>query len=98
MGYSGAEFDAVAACERCPGTTRNRDTAWIPSPPSITKDAPAAIAAWTSVPTQALGQVAGKAFLAHPERCTYCTVCEDVCPEDAIALPFLIVLAPQVVH
>jgi NAD-dependent dihydropyrimidine dehydrogenase PreA subunit len=42
--------------------------------------------------------VAGKAVLAHPERCTYCTVCENVCPEDAIALPFLIVLAPSVVH
>jgi formate hydrogenlyase subunit 6/NADH:ubiquinone oxidoreductase subunit I len=49
-------------------------------------------------PTQALAQVAGKAFLAYPERCTYCTACEDVCPEDAIALPFLIVLAQQSVH
>jgi Fe-S-cluster-containing hydrogenase component 2 len=37
-------------------------------------------------PTQALAQVAGKAFLAYPERCTYCSACEDVCPEDAIAL------------
>ena len=45
-------------------------------------------------PTQVLVQVAGKAFLAFPERCTYCTACEDVCPEDAISLPFLIVLAP----
>lgn len=46
-------------------------------------------------PTQALAQIAGKAFLVYPERCTYCTACEDVCPKDAIALPFLIVLAPQ---
>ncbi len=45
-------------------------------------------------PTQALAQVAGKAFLAYPDRCTYCTACEDVCPENAIALPFLIVMAP----
>jgi NAD-dependent dihydropyrimidine dehydrogenase PreA subunit len=37
--------------------------------------------------------VDGKAVLLYPELCTYCTACEDACPEDAIALPFLIVLA-----
>ncbi|MBP8291710.1 MAG: 4Fe-4S binding protein [Caldilineaceae bacterium] len=32
-------------------------------------------------------------MLLYPDRCTYCTACEDVCPTDAIALPFLIVFA-----
>lgn len=35
----------------------------------------------------------GKAMLLYPERCIYCTFCEDICPVDAIALPFLIVFA-----
>ncbi len=43
-----------------------------------------------SCPTQALGQVAGKAMLVRPDLCTYCTACEDVCPVGAIELPFLI--------
>jgi NAD-dependent dihydropyrimidine dehydrogenase PreA subunit len=42
-------------------------------------------------PTGALGKQAGKAALLHPELCTYCTLCEDVCPVGAIELPFLIV-------
>lgn len=41
-------------------------------------------------PTKALGQVEGKAMLVHPDLCTYCTACEDVCPTGAIELPFLI--------
>jgi len=39
--------------------------------------------------------VAGKATLLYPDRCTYCTLCEDICPTNAIALPFLIVFAGQ---
>ncbi|MBX3013132.1 MAG: 4Fe-4S binding protein [Caldilineaceae bacterium] len=46
-----------------------------------------------SCPTQALAQIAGKARLAYPERCTYCLACENICPEAAIELPFLIVFA-----
>jgi formate hydrogenlyase subunit 6/NADH:ubiquinone oxidoreductase subunit I len=42
-----------------------------------------------------LGQVAVKAALLYPERCTYCTFCEDICPTNAIALPFLIVFDKQ---
>lgn len=45
--------------------------------------------------TQALVQVNGKARLLYPERCIYCTFCEDICPVDAIALPFLIVFAER---
>jgi NAD-dependent dihydropyrimidine dehydrogenase PreA subunit len=47
-------------------------------------------------PTDALAQIQGKAVLAFPEECTYCTACQDVCPEDAIALPFLVVFAKGV--
>ena len=43
----------------------------------------------------ALGQLNGKAYLRDTSACTYCTACEDICPENAIALPFLIVLAPN---
>ena len=39
---------------------------------------------------QALGQVVGKANLVRPDACTYCLACEDICPVDAIELPFLI--------
>ena len=42
-------------------------------------------------PTQAFSQVQDKAELAHPERCIYCLACEDVCPQTAIELPFLII-------
>ncbi len=41
-------------------------------------------------PTGALAIAAGKAILARPEICQYCLSCEDICPMDAIALPFLI--------
>ena len=44
----------------------------------------------TRCPTDALGDVDGKAALVNPEVCTYCVACEDVCPVNAIALPFLI--------
>lgn len=46
-------------------------------------------------PTGALGQITlpdgqVKAALVRPKLCIYCTLCEDLCPVDAIALPFLI--------
>jgi NAD-dependent dihydropyrimidine dehydrogenase PreA subunit len=44
-----------------------------------------------SCPTHALAQRNGKAILAYPDACTYCSACQDICHEDAIALPFLIV-------
>jgi len=45
-------------------------------------------------PVDALGQVEGKADLVRPDACTYCVVCEDICPVNAIELPFLICFAP----
>jgi formate hydrogenlyase subunit 6/NADH:ubiquinone oxidoreductase subunit I len=44
-------------------------------------------------PTGALAQVDDKAELMHPELCTYCTACEDACPEEAISLAFLVTFA-----
>lgn len=43
-------------------------------------------------PERALSRVADKAALARPDACTYCTLCEELCPTGAIELPFLIVL------
>lgn len=40
----------------------------------------------------ALGLLAGKAVLLHPERCEYDGQCEPICPTGAIQLPYLIVL------
>jgi ferredoxin len=42
-------------------------------------------------PEGILGQVEGKAALLAPESCIFCHFCEEVCPVDAIELPFLIV-------
>ena len=44
-------------------------------------------------PTHALAQIDGKAQLYQPDKRTYCTACEDICPEQAIELPFFIVFA-----
>ncbi len=44
-------------------------------------------------PTGAIGAVDGKCRLVAPDRCEYCRACEDVCPQDAISLPFLIVFS-----
>lgn len=41
-------------------------------------------------PENALTTTQGKAALTYPDRCTYCALCEDVCPVAAIDLPFLI--------
>lgn len=40
----------------------------------------------------ALALAAGKAVLAHPDRCEYDGQCEPVCPTSAIQLPYVIVL------
>jgi NAD-dependent dihydropyrimidine dehydrogenase PreA subunit len=44
----------------------------------------------TRCPTLALGSHGGKAALIHPDACTYCGVCEEMCPVGAIELPFMI--------
>lgn len=43
--------------------------------------------------TLALGQLHEKAYLQDVAACTNCASCEDICLEDAIARPFLVVLA-----
>ena len=42
-------------------------------------------------PTGALGWDGNNANLLHPDLCIYCATCEDICPTNAIELPFLIV-------
>jgi Fe-S-cluster-containing hydrogenase component 2 len=42
-------------------------------------------------PVSALAQVDDKAALVDPQACTYCTLCENICPVDAIELPYLVV-------
>ena len=44
-------------------------------------------------PTGAIGEVDNQCVLVAPEQCDYCRACEDVCPENAISLPFLIVFS-----
>jgi NAD-dependent dihydropyrimidine dehydrogenase PreA subunit len=39
-----------------------------------------------------LGWQGNKAALVHPDLCTYCTLCEDACPVNAIELPYLVVM------
>jgi len=39
----------------------------------------------------ALSLVNNKATLLYPSRCNYDAQCEDICPTDAIALPYQIV-------
>lgn len=46
-------------------------------------------------PTGALAWENDKANLAHPELCIYCATCEDICPVNAIELPFLITCEQQ---
>lgn len=41
---------------------------------------------------EAVDIVEGKAVVARPEDCDYCTECEVLCPEGAISCPFEIVL------
>lgn len=42
-------------------------------------------------PTGALGWLHEKAALVRPELCSYCAACEDICPVEAIELPYLII-------
>ena len=49
----------------------------------------------THCPTGALSLVDGKAVLAYPARCNYDATCEDICPMDAIALPYQVVFAER---
>jgi NAD-dependent dihydropyrimidine dehydrogenase PreA subunit len=44
--------------------------------------------------TRALALGDGKAVIVNPEACLYEGVCEDICPQDAIARPFEVVFAP----
>lgn len=44
-------------------------------------------------PASALGWKDGKAALLHPDLCTYCAACEEVCEPGAIELPYQIVKA-----
>lgn len=37
----------------------------------------------------------GKAVVAHPEACEYAGYCEWICPTQAIARPFQIILAEE---
>lgn len=46
-------------------------------------------------PTDALGWHDNKATLLHPGLCIYCAKCEDICPTNAIELPFLIVMSER---
>ena len=39
--------------------------------------------------------VEGLAVTARPQACNYCGVCEEVCPVEAIALPYLILMQPE---
>jgi NAD-dependent dihydropyrimidine dehydrogenase PreA subunit len=35
------------------------------------------------------------AIITRPDLCSYCADCEDICPTEAISLPYQIVLASQ---
>jgi NAD-dependent dihydropyrimidine dehydrogenase PreA subunit len=43
-------------------------------------------------PTRALALVGGTAVVAAPDACDYSAACEAICPVDAIALPYQVVL------
>ena len=43
-------------------------------------------------PTEAVDLVEGKAVIARPEDCNYCTDCETLCLPGAIRCPFEIIL------
>jgi NAD-dependent dihydropyrimidine dehydrogenase PreA subunit len=49
----------------------------------------------TACPTGALAARDGKAIVAQPDKCTYCLACEEICPSEAIVLPFLVLFAEQ---
>jgi len=39
-------------------------------------------------PTGAVVLQNGRPYFVHPELCTYCGLCEELCPEGAIALSY----------
>ena len=41
-------------------------------------------------PSNALGWKSEKASLVHPDRYAYCATCEDLCPSNAVELPYLV--------
>lgn len=43
-------------------------------------------------PTNALELVSGTAVITNPSACNYSAVCEAICPVDAIAVPYQIIL------
>jgi NAD-dependent dihydropyrimidine dehydrogenase PreA subunit len=43
-------------------------------------------------PVHAVNLVNGKAAIARPEECDYCTECEALCPQQAISCPLEIVV------
>lgn len=45
-------------------------------------------------PTEVLELVDGQALLAEPAACNYCGACESICPVQAIALPYQVILKP----
>lgn len=45
----------------------------------------------TACPTNVLEEIKEKAQVVRPENCSYCLACEDICPQSAIELPFLII-------
>jgi len=49
-------------------------------------------------PTSALGQLFDRAILLYPDKCTYCAAREELCPVDAIELPYLIVNESDLTH
>lgn len=46
-------------------------------------------------PTGALGSLNHQAVLVNPDNCIYCSTCETICPQDAVALPYLICFQGQ---
>jgi len=48
----------------------------------------------TACPEAALSMTAQGPIINKPLSCTYCTTCEDVCPQKAIRTPLLISWVP----
>lgn len=46
----------------------------------------------SACPTGALHHVAGTSVLIDPPACDYCAKCETICPDEAISLPYQVLL------
>ena len=69
------------------------DTEWMPI---IDRDRCNGCGACISdCPTGALGWQDGKAALLYPALCIYRATCEEICPQGAITLPYLVCKAPM---